>query len=318
MPRGTVIIVAHNSAEHIGHCLEALCRQTGWQNILIDNASTDKTVQKARAFADKVQIVAEHQNRGFAGAVNHALSMTTSSVVVVLNPDAVPRAAALDQLAAAVTNLQVGAAGGLLLDEQGKPQRGFIMRRFPSLGSMLCETLLLNRVWPRNPSNRRYRYLDADYACAQVVDQPAGAALAFRREVWQAVGGFDEQFYPVWFEDVDFCRRLQKEGWNLLYEPNAIFSHAGAHSVGQLSYSDRQLFWYRNLLRYFRKHHRRLQCLILRAAIALGMGIRYAAAGFGLRPKSVQSCEARRAYAQVLSKCVFSDFEAKLSTDGAG
>jgi GT2 family glycosyltransferase len=318
MPRGTVIIVAHNSAEHIGHCLEALCRQTGWQNILIDNASTDKTVQKARAFADKVQIVAEHQNRGFAGAVNHALSMTTSSVVVVLNPDAVPRAAALDQLAAAVTNLQVGAAGGLLLDEQGKPQRGFIMRRFPSLGSMLCETLLLNRVWPGNPWNRRYRYLDADYARAQVVDQPAGAALAFRREVWQAVGGFDEQFYPVWFEDVDFCRRLQKEGWNLLYEPNAIFSHAGAHSVGQLSYSDRQLFWYRNLLRYFRKHHRRLQCLILRAAIALGMGIRYAAAGFGLRPKSVQSCEARRAYAQVLSKCVFSDFEAKLSTDGAG
>jgi len=300
MHKGSAIVVAHNSREHIQGCLLALCRHGGWEVLLVDNASTDDTLQLAQTLADRVQIAAEHENLGFAGAVNRALKMTNSEVVVILNPDAVPEPGALDRLAAAISNPEIGAAGGLLLDEHRNVQRGFVMRRFPTLAYMLCEILLLNRVWPLNPWNRSYRCLDEDYDRVQVVDQPAGAALAFRREVWQALGGFDEQFYPVWFEDVDFCRRLSDRGWKLLYEQDAIFSHAGGHSVSKLSYSERQLFWYRNLLRYFHKHHGRLESLMLRAAIVVGATIRVATVVAGAGPRSVSRTEALRAFGLVL------------------
>ena len=88
----------------------------------------------------------------------------------------------------------------------------------------------------------------------QTVEQPAGACLAITREAWDAVGGMDPQFAPVWFEDVDFCKRLLDSGRKIVYCPSARFHHSGAHSVGKLSFADKQLFWYTNMLRYARKH----------------------------------------------------------------
>jgi hypothetical protein len=184
-----------------------------------------------------------------------------------------------------------------------------VMRRFPTLGSMLCVTLLLNRIWPGNPWNRRYRYGDIDYGRPQSVNQPAGAALAFRREVWEQLGGFDEQFYPVWFEDVDFCRRIRQHGWDIVYEPNAVFTHQGGHSVRRLSFSEQQLFWYRNLLRYFRKYHSGAEVLTLRIAIIIGMAIRSAAVLAGVGPSCVSREEALRAFRLVFHQCVLNTGE---------
>jgi N-acetylglucosaminyl-diphospho-decaprenol L-rhamnosyltransferase len=303
MGHGCAIVIAHNSAACIEECLRAVCLQDGWEILLVDNASSDDTLARANKFAAQVVVIANQRNRGFAAAVNQALAASTASKAVVLNPDAVPAPHALDQIAAAMATPSVGAVGGLLVGNDGKAQQGFVIRRFPSLAAMVCEIVLLNRLWPRNPWNRRYRCLDADYSKAQVVDQPAGAALGFRREVWQELGGFDEEFYPVWFEDVDFCRRIRDCGWQILYEPFAIFRHSGGHSVERLSFSNRQLFWYRNLLLYFRKHHGRGQSLALRISIATGMIMRCAAVLAGAGPPSVSKGEALRAYTLVLGQC---------------
>jgi GT2 family glycosyltransferase len=304
------IVVAHNSGAHIEECLHALCGHAGWDIVLLDNASSDDTLARARKFRDRVRIIANDQNRGFSGAVNQGVSITNSSIVVVLNPDAVAMSGALDRLAAAIENPAVGAGGGMLVGTDGKPQLGFIFRQFPTLFAMMGETLLLNHLWPRNSWNRRYRCLQADYSRAQVVDQPAGAALGFRREVWQQLGGFDEQFYPVWFEDVDFCRRAQNCGWQLFYEPTAVFRHAGGHSVEHLPFPQRQLFWYRNMLRYFRKHHGRGQSLVLRISVAIGMIMRCAAALAGAESPSVTTRQALKAYRLVLRHCILGETKA--------
>ncbi len=71
----------------------------------------------------------------------------------------------------------------------------------------------LNRLWPGNPVNRRYRCLDLDLEAAADVEQPAGAFLLIRRDAWQALGGFDEGFHPIWFEDVDFLKRARDAGY---------------------------------------------------------------------------------------------------------
>src|SRR5208283_3241408 len=118
-----------------------------------------------------------------------------------------------------------GAAGGALFETDGKPARGFAFRRLPTLATLLFEAVLVNQLWPGNPVNRRYRCLDADYSQPQEIEQPAGACLAIARETWDEVGGFDEQFYPVWFEDVDLCKRLLERGGKIVYCPTARFRH---------------------------------------------------------------------------------------------
>lgn len=313
MATGSAVVIAHNSGEHIEACLEAVQKHAGWEILLIDNASQDDTLERAQRFVPRVRIVANPVNLGFGGAVNQAVSLATTRVVVVMNPDAVPAEGALDRLAEVLRVGDVGAVGGALVDERGHPQQGFVVRRFPRLSDAICEILLINAIWPGNPCNLRYRCLTLDLSRAQEVDQPAGAALAFRYDAWQHVGGFDESFYPVWYEDVDFCQRLRQYGFKVRYEPAAKFYHAGAHSVSRVPFCARQLFWYRNLLRFFEKHHGNNSVRVLRAAIAAGMALRSLACFAGLGQLPVARLEALRTYAQVVRFCVFQRPDASTS-----
>lgn len=296
MIAGTVVIVTHNSAACIERCLQALAPAENWRIVVVDNASADATLAKAQQAAPNICVVRNGENRGFAGAVNQGIKIAEGDTIVILNADAIPVGDALDQLRRRLADDGVGAAGGSLHSSDGNVEKGFTVRRFPTLGSALSEVLLLNRVWPNNPWNRRYLCLDLDYSRLQHVEQPAGACLAIRRQAWEDVGGFDQGFYPVWFEDVDFCRRLRKAGWRIVYCPDAMFEHAGGHSVSQLSFADRQSFWYRNLLHYFAKHHSRFELQILRWSIVAGLVIRGALAAVGLRAPGVSLREAAAAY----------------------
>jgi hypothetical protein len=300
----SAIVVTCNSARSIERCLGALRQQSACERIVVDNASRDDTIARVQAADPHARLVQNCENLGFAAAANRGAQLAAGKVLLFLNPDAVAQPGALQALAAALAPERVGAVGGLLLRGDGRPDRGFTVRRFPTTLSMAAEILLFNRLWPRNPVNRRYRCLDLDYARSQDVDQPAGACLAVRREAWADVGGFDESFFPVWFEDVDFCRRLRARNWRILYCPQAVFAHSGGHSVNQLPLLDRQLFWYRNLLRYFRKHQGSAAVATLRAAIALGMGMRSLAALLGFAPPDAGMRGALRAYARVVRECV--------------
>jgi len=298
MPVGSLIIVTFNSAEHIASCLASVS-DPAWERIVVDNASRDATLDRARAVAG-VRVVANSENRGFAAAANQGARAARGEFLLFLNPDVVAEPGALAALRAAVAPESVAAAAGRLLNPDGSTQVGFAVRRLPTLATMLAEILLLNRLLPSNPWNRRYRCLDFDYERAAEVEQPAGACLLVKRSAWEAAGGFDEGFFPLWFEDVDLCRRLRGGGGEIVYEPRARFRHAGAHSLASVGPGERQLFWYRNLLRYFRKHHGALAVAALRAAILFGMLLRMLAAALGAGKDAGLG-----AYAQVIRRCVF-------------
>jgi N-acetylglucosaminyl-diphospho-decaprenol L-rhamnosyltransferase len=300
---GSVIVVTYNSARHICPCLAALRDEVGWQRIVIDNASQDDTVTRAQKADPFAHIVSNSENVGFAAAANQGARLASGKILLFLNADAIAQPGALDALAKAFEEEGVGAVGGALSHKAGEVDRGFCVRGFPTILSMTAEILLLNRLWPSNAANRRYRCLDLDYGKAQDVDQPAGACLAVRRELWASLGGFDETFFPVWFEDVDLCRRIRARGLRILYCPNSIFLHSGGHSVTQLAIGDRQIFWYRNLLRYWRKHESRASVASLRAIVTLGMALRSFAALIGSGPENTSRAEAMRAYARVVSEC---------------
>src|SRR5579885_1169509 len=194
--------------------------------LVIDNASQDQTLQQAGA-----RRIANSQNRGFAAAVNQGVRASDSEFFLLLNPDV-----------------------ALLTQVDGRVQAGFTIRRFPTPVSLIFELFGLNRLWPANPVNRRYRYLDRPLDQPGAVEQPAGAFLMFRRDVWEKLGGFDEKFHPIWFEDVDFCRRAVQAGYRIEYLPNVQAEHCGAHSIAQLTPACRAVYWCASLLRYAAKH----------------------------------------------------------------
>ncbi len=226
-----IVIVTYNSAEEIGPCLDAAVA-TGADLVVVDNASHDGTI--AEVACRGVRLIANTENRGFAAAVNQGFLVLNSTYVLLLNPDAVVQSS-LEPLCEACDLPRTAGAGGKLLDREGRPQVGFMVRRFPTPGALVLEALLLNRVWPGNPVNRQYRALDLDPNRRATVEQPAGAFLMLRRKVWEELGGFDEGFRPLWFEDVDFCRRAADRGYVLQYIPEAVAKHTGGHSITQLS-----------------------------------------------------------------------------------
>ncbi len=209
MPGCSAIIVTHNSAASILFCLEALAHQD-CEIIVVDNDSVDDTVGRVEDFAQQraTRLIVNRSNFGFGAAANIGADHATGEVFLLLNPDAVAEPGAVAALVGCLASTAAGAAGGALLGSDGQPQRGFAFRRLPTLTALLCEVLLINHIWPRNPVNRRYRCLDTDYLRQQPVEQPAGACLAVMRQAWNAIAGFDPQFRPVWFEDVDLCNRI--------------------------------------------------------------------------------------------------------------
>ncbi len=301
MPRCSAIIVTYNSGAHVEACLRALASQ-GCEIVVVDNASQDDTVLRVQALAAQVplQLITVSRNIGFAGGVNHGASAADGEAFLILNPDAVAEPGAVNALMECLARCGAAAAGGSLLDGDGQPAKGFAFRRIPTLASLLFEVLLVNQVWPSNPVNRRYRCLGADYSQEREIEQPAGACLAVTRNAWEAAGGMDTQFYPVWFEDVDFCARLRESGAKIVYCPTSKFLHSGAHSVGQLAFAEKQSFWYANMLRYARKHFGSWKVPLLRLGIVAGMGLRILATTVGGGPRGVPRMTAVRGYWHVV------------------
>ena len=266
----TVVVVTYNSQDVIDDCLTSCA---GMDVLVVDNDSSDQTVERVEKHAG-VRLIVNRQNRGFAGAVNQAVASIESGYVMLLNPDVRLQGSPEPLSQVLASEASCGIVAGLLTRSDGSPQNGFTARRFPTALTLIFEVLGFNRLAPWNPVNRHYRYLDRNFTATTEVDQPAGAFLMFRRELWQALGGFDERFHPVWFEDADFCRRAADAGWKIMLVPSVRACHAGGHSVKQLTQGCREWFWYGSLLKYAARHFPTREARAVSTAVVLGSFVR--------------------------------------------
>jgi GT2 family glycosyltransferase len=267
-----IVIVTHNSASQIGACLDAALA-TGADIVVVDNHSRDQTCGVVRRL--QIRLIANAENLGFAAAVNQGFRATRAPFVLLLNPDAV-LLSAIEPLRRQCALPGVGAAGGQLTGPDGRPQAGFVVRRLPTPPALCLEVLGINRLWPRNPVNWRFRCFDLDLKKQNpvVVEQPAGAFLMVRRDAWERLGGFDERFHPLWFEDVDFCYRMKAAGLKVFYVPEAVAKHEGAHSIRTLGVEERQIYWYGSLLEYAAKHYAPFARKSVCASVMVGSALR--------------------------------------------
>ena len=270
----TAVIVTWNSADTIDRCI-ASC--SGLAITVVDNASSDDTVSRARRYPD-VTVIANRENFGFAAAVNQGVANASTDYVLLLNPD-VELLTSVDPLAEACGNKDVVIAAGRLVNSAGTTQKGFTVRRLPSALTLAFEALGANRLFPWNPMNRRYRYLDLPLDKPSAVEQPAGAFMLFESRLWKEIGGFDERFYPIWFEDVDFCKRALERG-SIQYLPAVTARHRGGASIERLDWEYRELYWYASLLKYASKHFSPVTFRGLSGAVVLGSAVRMLAALF--------------------------------------
>jgi len=273
-----IVIVTYNSGEEIGHCLDSALGSAS-EIVVIDNSSSDQTVSEVER--RNVRLIRNAENRGFAAAVNQGFRSISSEYVVLLNPDAILRSG-LEDLRQQCSLPGVGAAGGKTIGNDGQSQAGWMARRLPTPVALCFEVLGINRLWPRNPVNWRFRCYDLSLTemTPVEIDQPAGAFVMIRRDAWERLGGFDEGFYPLWFEDVDFCCRLKKAGLKLFHVPAAVADHAGAHSIRKLPLGLREIYWYGSLLRYASKHFNPLARRLVCSSVVTGSLIRAVGRGW--------------------------------------
>jgi len=307
----SILIVTWNSERFIDRCLRSIaaaCEGLSYEVVVHDNASADTTVAHV---ADAnvgnanggAHVIRSKENQGFAGGTNRAFAASRGRYVFLLNPDCELAPRALTELFTFMEqHPRAAAAAPLLIDDDGSAQREFQLRRLPTLGSLLADVLMIDKIFPANPATTRYRYRDLDLDAPVRVEQPAAAALLLRRETIDEIGPLDEAFAPAWFEDVDYARRLaekQKEVWVV---PAARARHFGGASLEHIPYATFVDVWYRNMWRYARKWMRPGQAEALRWGIIAGMLLRCALGLVGFRPPGADRWEAFRGYRGVMRK----------------
>ncbi|MEZ4395851.1 MAG: glycosyltransferase [Candidatus Krumholzibacteriia bacterium] len=221
----SVIYVSYNSGEEILASVKSL-REAGSRHALeviaVDNASRDDSAARL-AEAPHLTLLQNPMNLGYARAVNLGLTAATGDYVLVLNPDVTVRPGAVDALVEFMdAHPRAGIAGAKLLNEDGTLQHS--CRSFYTFWTVLLRRTPLGKLFPKSRALRHHLMLDFDHASERAVDWVLGACMMVRRQAVAEVGPMDPRFF-LYFEDVDWCYRMQTRGWEVWYVPGAVMNH---------------------------------------------------------------------------------------------
>jgi N-acetylglucosaminyl-diphospho-decaprenol L-rhamnosyltransferase len=257
-----VVVVSYNSGAELRACVEPLAGQAGVRVIVVDNASSDDSLE---AVADlPVEVVPLERNGGFAHGCNVGWRRGEAPYVLFLNPDARIDRDALEQLVVLLERKPgAGAAAPKIHHADGTLD--FSLRRFPRLRSTYARALFLHRLFPDATWTDELVREPGAYTRPGSPEWASGACLLLRRTVLEELDGLDEGFF-MYCEDIDLCRRLRDGGHELLYEPGAVVSHVGGASAPRASLLP---VLAESRLRYAHKHWNSTAALVERLGVAL-------------------------------------------------
>jgi N-acetylglucosaminyl-diphospho-decaprenol L-rhamnosyltransferase len=241
-----VVIVSWNTRELLRNCVQSvLAEDVVAQVVVVDNASHDGSAAMIQHEFPQVICIAEATNHGFAKGNNIGLrylfAQTPPPYVCTLNPDTVVLPGALGLLVAAMdADPTLVGCGPQLRYGDGQWQSS--RRRFPTLGSYLCESTPLAQYWPQNPWRQRYLMTDVPAATSCRADWLVGAAVVVRSSVVQQRGLFDEGF-QLYSEEIEWQRRLTAAQPNAIaYVAEAVVTHFEGQSSAQIP--AQRLVWF--------------------------------------------------------------------------
>lgn len=256
-PGVCVIIVTFNSGDEANRCLETVARDLAsveWHAIVVDNASTDGSANLI-ASAPHLQVRRNAANRGFGAAVNQAARLTRAPLLWLLNPDCRVEPGAFPALVNTLDrHADCAIAAPQLLNADGSVQAS--ARGDPTAWTGLFGRHgLLAKLFPNAAMTRR-NLQSADLVAAGAestpIDWVMGASMLIRRDMFDAVGGFDERYFLYW-EDADLCRRFRARGWSTRFVPRARVLHSGGASAKTSSKLAIRAF-HRSAYQYYATH----------------------------------------------------------------
>ncbi len=253
MPRLAIVIVNFNAREHLERCLASLATAppaTSHAIAVVDNASTDGSLEAIRERWPGVRVHAEPVNRGFAAANNVAIRATRSELILLLNNDTLVPAGAIDALVAALDAHPAAAvAGPRLIDAAGEPELSFgpMLSPLGELRQKGITALYHRRVEPAVEWVNRATHRE------QEVDWVSGACLLVRRTAAEAAGLLDERYF-LYTEDVDFCAAIRARGHRILFAPAAEVVHLRGRSRATAPAASAAAYR-RSQLAFYAKHH---------------------------------------------------------------
>ena len=259
----SILIVNWNTRDLLIKCINSILQNEpgfDYEVIVADNNSRDGSVEALTnlfGHNKKIHILQSLRNLGFARANNYAFRSSAGEYIFALNPDTEVYPHSLELLVSYMdTHPAVGVAGPKLLNPDGTVQQS--VRRFPTIWSSVLVFSGLHRIF----RPRRYLMDDFDYNHEADVDQVMGAALLTRRSIIEKLGLFDENFW-LWYEEVDFCKRVRDAGYQIKFYRGAQIMHHGAESFSQLAVFERKRTAGNSLAYYFKKNGNIFQVLAI-------------------------------------------------------
>jgi GT2 family glycosyltransferase len=234
-PDLSILVVSWNVRERVLACLASLACDNdapSFEVIVVDNGSTDGTVEAVRSRFPHVVVIANERNVGFPRANNQALALASGRYVLYLNPDTEVVAGTLRACMTELdTHPDIGIAGCRLEGPDGTIQYDGARRTY-HVGDLMFEILYLHVLFPRSPFFRRHLYGDWDHRGMRDVEAVCGAFMMTPRALAVAIGGLPEDVF-MYHEDLSFCLRVFRMGYRIRYCGDVAIVHHGGQSSGR-------------------------------------------------------------------------------------
>jgi GT2 family glycosyltransferase len=263
------LVVTHESSHVIHRCLRALLAAApkhGVEPWVVDNASTDDSAAAATTVVGPSRVMRLEANRGFAAGVNAGCASIQSTWLAVLNPDVILPAGSLDRLVDILEqHPRAGLVAPRVFGTDGRPEAN--VGRFPSVTRERNHAWMLDRWLGQQGRHAPFP------SATRRVDWVSGCCWLLRSQAMREVGALDEEYF-MYFEDVDYCKRLHVAGWDVIATPAVEVRH----ELGRGSRTTRLLpaDGGRAPLRYFAKFHSREDVRRVRGWLVRGWRLRHA------------------------------------------
>lgn len=269
----SIAIVSYNTRALMLDCLKTVFAsgaEMRFEVIVVDNNSKDATVDAIRTYYPMVQVIANHENRGFSKGVNQALAISSGRYLLMLNSDTQVRRQALDRMVVCLDNdPEIGAVGCKQWTGDGRLYQSCFP--FPSLRDHLIHASFFRSCAPAWQETLAAEQA-IDCTRSQDVDWINGACLMARTDLLKSYGGLDEGYF-MYFEDVALCHALHRRGYRIRHLADADI----VHLIGKSGVRDRatlNLVWELSRIRYVERHFSPVNRFIMKLWIAVGAVVR--------------------------------------------
>lgn len=248
----SIIIVNYNTRKLIHNCLQSIINNTeeiSYEIIVIDNNSNDGSQNMIREIFPDVTLIQNNENTGFSRANNIGYHKSNGRLLLFLNSDTIIHVNAINKMVSYLErHNSIGVLGPKILNHEGKPTHSF--QRFLDAKKLFFGSKYFKYILDVNKYHMNYSLYD--FNSVQEVEWLSGACLLIRRDAFEKAGGWDENYY-FYCEDMDLCYQIIKQGYSVVFYPEAMITHLFGQStkldsktVSQLKKKSKKYFFKKN------------------------------------------------------------------------